>query len=325
MLICYLLNNFGNHIFVQLYSRLIPTVKKYYDILGLPHRASKQAIKAAYRKLAFKYHPDVNKDADAQKKFLEISEAYELLTSPNIGVVRKYTEDKAKAEEEIRKARERAKENMRKRHDEFKEQEEKEQSRQYTVGIYIFVSIVLLMIVSYTGYYSWFNHQVYSNSDTTLGQVTFVDYRSYLIRVVINGNSYEMQKNGDRSFKDLNGENGMPMEIGQEFLVVYNKEDPKYFDVLFEPISRQSFKIYEQITVPKIVEWLTEEGLQNDDYRALCMFRHIYDTFGIEGCAAMYFYNEPLIENTENNAWTFESFRNQEAFKECISFCQIIN
>ncbi len=299
-------------------------MKQYYDILGLPNNAGKQAIKAAYRKLALKYHPDVNKAPNAEEKFLEISEAYEILISPNIISVKKFEKAKKKQQEEIRKARERAKANMRKRHDEFKEQEEKEQSRQYTIGIYIFVSIILLMIVSYTSYYSWFNLQAYTNSDTAIGQVTFVDYRSYVIRILVNGESYEMTKNGNRSFKDLNGDNGMPMEIGEEFLVVYNKEDPDYFDVLFEPISRQTLRIYEQITVPVIVEWLTQEGLKNDDYHALCTFRHLYNTFGAEGLAAMYFYNEPLIENPEHNSWTFESFSNQQLFKDCISFCQMI-
>jgi len=195
-------------------ARVKTFVKKYYDILGLPHHAGKQAVKAAYRRLALKYHPDVNKEHDAEKKFLEISETYEILTSPNLRAVKKYAKNKEKHDEELRKAHERARANLRKRHDEFKEQEEQEQSRQYTLGVYLLVSIILLMIVSYASYHSWFNYQAYNNSDTTIGQVTFVDYRSYNIRVVVDGESIELMKNGDRSFEDLNGDNGMPMEIG---------------------------------------------------------------------------------------------------------------
>jgi len=57
-------------------------MKNYYKILGLEKRASQEDIKKAYRKLAFKYHPDKNKDADAIEKFREITEAYEVLIDP---------------------------------------------------------------------------------------------------------------------------------------------------------------------------------------------------------------------------------------------------
>lgn len=53
--------------------------KDYYDILGVKEDADQAAIKKAYRKLARKYHPDVSKEADAEAKFKEVSEAFEAL------------------------------------------------------------------------------------------------------------------------------------------------------------------------------------------------------------------------------------------------------
>ncbi|XP_049826169.1 protein tumorous imaginal discs, mitochondrial-like isoform X2 [Aethina tumida] len=53
--------------------------KDYYDILGVSRNSSTSDIKKAYYKLAKKYHPDVNKEPEAQKKFQEVSEAYEIL------------------------------------------------------------------------------------------------------------------------------------------------------------------------------------------------------------------------------------------------------
>ncbi|CAN5539953.1 hypothetical protein BH23BAC1_BH23BAC1_26310 [soil metagenome] len=52
---------------------------QYLEVLGLKPGVSEQEIKQAYRKLVKKYHPDVNKDPDAARKFIEISEAYKFL------------------------------------------------------------------------------------------------------------------------------------------------------------------------------------------------------------------------------------------------------
>ncbi len=56
--------------------------KDYYQTMGVPHDASQDEIKRAYRRLARKYHPDVSKEADAEKRFKEMQEAYEVLKDP---------------------------------------------------------------------------------------------------------------------------------------------------------------------------------------------------------------------------------------------------
>ncbi|UCG12577.1 MAG: DnaJ domain-containing protein [Deltaproteobacteria bacterium] len=54
----------------------------YYEILGVGRDASEGEIKKAYRKLARKYHPDVNKDKEAEEKFKQVNEAHEVLKDP---------------------------------------------------------------------------------------------------------------------------------------------------------------------------------------------------------------------------------------------------
>ncbi|MGZ8190430.1 MAG: DnaJ C-terminal domain-containing protein [Methylococcaceae bacterium] len=56
--------------------------KDYYKIMGLSRDANQDEIKRAYRKLARKYHPDVSKERDAEAKFKELGEAYEVLKDP---------------------------------------------------------------------------------------------------------------------------------------------------------------------------------------------------------------------------------------------------
>jgi curved DNA-binding protein len=53
--------------------------KDYYEILGVTRSSDADEIKRAYRKLARKYHPDVSKEKNAEDKFKEVSEAYEVL------------------------------------------------------------------------------------------------------------------------------------------------------------------------------------------------------------------------------------------------------
>jgi curved DNA-binding protein len=56
--------------------------KDYYKVMGVGREAPAEEIKRAYRRLARKYHPDVSKEADAEARFKELGEAYEVLRDP---------------------------------------------------------------------------------------------------------------------------------------------------------------------------------------------------------------------------------------------------
>jgi len=61
----------------------MPTKRDYYEVLGIARNATDEEIKRAFRKLAFKYHPDHNRNDGAEERFKEVNEAYEVLSDPD--------------------------------------------------------------------------------------------------------------------------------------------------------------------------------------------------------------------------------------------------
>jgi curved DNA-binding protein CbpA len=103
----------------------IEVVTDYYSILGLPQGASKDAIKKAYRKLAFEWHPDLNPSKEAEEKFRQVNEAYEALIEgkgkSEFKISFQYSNvPKSKAEKRREDNRERMKKFVEKRQNEFR-------------------------------------------------------------------------------------------------------------------------------------------------------------------------------------------------------------
>jgi curved DNA-binding protein CbpA len=108
-------------------------LEEYFKILGLDKKASQEEIKKAYRFLAKKYHPDISLETDANKRFIQITEAYEILTNQKILETlriiaeneeerkRSYEYYKKLAKEEARKAAKMKYERLRKEHEAFQQ------------------------------------------------------------------------------------------------------------------------------------------------------------------------------------------------------------
>ena len=128
-------------------------MKDYYSILELTTSSTESDIRKAYRKLAKKYHPDVNKSVNAPEKFIEISEAYEFLINHYQQNFGNSTQDSAEeyTVTDYRKSEEflRFKRQAKMRYEEFKKQHEAfQKSGLYDLGLlikYLFRLLVLLI------------------------------------------------------------------------------------------------------------------------------------------------------------------------------------
>jgi curved DNA-binding protein CbpA len=130
-------------------------LEEYFKILGLEKTASQDDIKKAYRFLAKKYHPDVSSEPDAGKRFIQIAEAYEILTNQKVLETlkimaendeerkRSYEYFKKRAKEVAKQAAEMKFERLKKEHEAF------QQSGMYDVFLlFNYIAHFLLIIVT---------------------------------------------------------------------------------------------------------------------------------------------------------------------------------
>lgn len=81
------------------------SLRRYYEILGLPETATKNDIRKQYRKLAMRWHPDKNPSAKAKEQFMTITQAYEILMGRSDSPVRKKVTDDKHEKERAHKER----------------------------------------------------------------------------------------------------------------------------------------------------------------------------------------------------------------------------
>lgn len=127
-------------------------MKDYFEILGISPPSSLDEIKSAYRKLAKKYHPDLNKAPNAASLFIEITEAYEVLTYrlSNRQVEDNSARQHQEYEEFLAHVREAAQRRARMKYEKFKKEHEafKESGLYDVVLLFKYLGLILLPLVA---------------------------------------------------------------------------------------------------------------------------------------------------------------------------------
>jgi len=293
-------------------------VHRYYEILGLAPGASKQDVKRAYRKLAMQYHPDINKAPGAKEIFLRITEAYNYLLNPP-----KYSgnsaEKQRKAEEEqVKRAKAAATRAARERYAAFKRRQEAEQSRAYSQAITSLIGIVFLIAAIYFGNRYISRWYVDANPAEVTARITKLDERHFWLAYKVDGKEYIKEFSGSRTKLWLVAPNGMPIFNNEKFVLVYRAENPKRCYIKADVVLPPTLHIYQAILRPVIAE---QQAIKVDDARIDCLSLMVFDRFGVDGLANLFFWDESFLENFSNNSISYNNMIEEQAYKEILTNC----
>ena len=305
----------------------------YYQILGLPPGASIAEVKRAYRKLAFKYHPDHNKEAGAKERFLAITEAYNYLldpplkrpfyAAPNPQAANKASESRAEAER-VKRAQDSAKRAAQVKYAAFKRKMKEEQDRKhYTLLFNIFIAFALLLAGLYFGKDYAVKLYVNSNQAQTIGQAALhIELRSSYFEVVyfVDGERYKTRIPRRKVKAGFLCPNGMLALPGAEFVVHYKKDNPYWSYVDYNDITPHTLGMYVERTRIKVAEIY---GTEADDLRVECLILQVFNNYGTDGLADLFFCQSPMLENFSHNSRSFESMCQKSEYQDIEKACLI--
>lgn len=299
---------------------------KYYQILGLKPGARKEEIKRAYRRLAKKYHPDVN--PKGEQKFLLIREAYEYLLAVKSAQFTQHRQaprnDMEAFREKLKKEAERkAREELQRKAERFRQRKAEKQNLEYRRGVFILVAIVALFFTVRTCYRWYFKSMVTTNHVQTYARVTAIGYN----RVTYAFADAEGNEVLDKEYVSNNGiemlaDNGMPLKIGDIFLLDFNAADPSYHLIDYERIHRKTLDRYLKLTEVSLLKHLDREGLKmSPKIYARCVALLVFQKEGLEGLAKIHHAETNPLEYVSYNKWTWAFFKKSDAFQDILATC----
>lgn len=303
-------------------------MKKYYDLLGLNEGASQDEIKRAYRKMAMRYHPDLNPGADNREKFIEVLEAYEYLTG-----LRKMNKGRGLSAEDMQKfydlmhkvAEQKAREKYKERVRQFRAAKEREQAREYQRGIFTFIGIIILSVAIWQGYGFYKNLMINRDPVAVPGKVTGIGDKRMIYIFPVGDSSLSSKTYVSNYGLEMLADNGMPLAVGDQFEVIFSLSDPSYHRVNFEKVSRSTINRYMKLVTARLQVIYAEEwsSLSHDErsIRARCMAALIFQKLGFSGLSTVYYYDASMLENFSHNSLRWYFMEQSEDFQKIKKSC----
>jgi hypothetical protein len=203
-----------------------------------------------------------------------------------------------------------------------------EQNKRVFMRLVVIVSIVLFLgTLGFYGYKFYINMSIDAARSYSIAEVTSVFPRRIYYQYKAEGKVYKDRMYVGKSFKETLSGNGMPVMKGDRFEVHFRSGRPDMHRINFKKMGPSTLRRYLEETRLAILEIYMDElkglSLKSPEQAAACISMLTYETYGVNGLAKLYFYDEPWIENTKNNKYTSRSFRKDSDFKMILRHCGV--
>lgn len=299
---------------------------EYYQILGLSPGADKEEVKRAYRKLAMKYHPDVN--PGKEDKFMEILEAYEYLTGiRKAKAKRKLTwEERQKLEELMKKvAEQKAREKYKERVRQFRKEEKQQRAKEFTRGVYMLAGIIVIGVSAWFGWKLFKGMMISQNPVETVAIVDGIGIKRIKYHFVVGDSIYEDDVYASQLNTDIISGNGMPVKPGDEFGLVYRASNPWYHRINYEKVSPETMRRYFRLAGERLLEIYEEEwSAKTENERkviANCMTLLIFSEYNFDGLSKVYFNEANFLSNWSDNSMSWYFLQKSDEYQAILLEC----
>jgi hypothetical protein len=300
----------------------------YYKTLGLQEGASKEEVKKAYRRLAKRYHPDLN--PNGRERFKEILEAYEVIR----GVRKVKTPPKQPSEEEIvrfydllkKAAEENAKRKVVKRAALRRQELIAKQNRSYRNAIVSLIAIIFLVIASVFSYHQGLTLYVNADPQLSIAEVIGIERNRVVYRFSVDNQSYEDIAYVRGAGLNMLAGNGMPLKIGDSFSLKFRNGSPEWHEINYDRISSFTFNRYLELVTQQIIHLYSNDEDANNalsEHRARCLALLSYEQFGLKAWSSIYFAQESAVENYSHNSLTWYFFQRSSRYNGALKDCKI--
>lgn len=314
----------------------------YYQVLEIPQNASDEDVRHAYRRLAKRYHPDVNREPGAAAKFIQVQQAYEVLSDPQRRTrydyyALRYTHnsDIPAPEPHSRPAGDRrsypytgygGRVFYRTTDPETYAKEQKVRTRDMILGLAV---ILLIVSIPFSGMF--FKRLRLNSAGVEVWCEYFGADEGLLISFPYeHKNQYEEYTGVDFNIigNDVVVQASMPLRKGDRFLLRHLKSDPTVFTVFFDKPDTGTYErycslIYQKWSGSALLDSLKGEALEAAFTFTLC--DSLFSRYGTRGLADFYYADCPSLINPYTNEETWRTMTRLPDWLPMLLHCRKVS